>query len=248
MKDIQEYAQAVLVGSSLMGAEAEILKKMLLFAGKRKREEGSAQVPKPQVTGQQAAGQGMRKRVYLIAVDGGIAFLEANGIRPDYWIGDLDSLPEGEYTTLTEVEGRKVPVRKDETDMELAMAYAYEEGYREMLIYGGLGGSRMSHTYANTALMLQYAKKGCMCKMFGDGVSIEVLYNGVKTYSSAFKGQVSVFALGGTAKDVCIEGLSYEYEGDLKEDEPLGVSNRFIGENASIGVGDGGLLIVYEKI
>lgn len=187
-----------------------------------------------------------------IAVDGGMDFFRAKGLEPDYWVGDMDSV----YRT-TEREDCKTamgqdhvilaPVEKDDTDMALAVAEAYGRGCEEILIFGGMGGDRLSHTIANIQLMLAYEKKGCHIRMLSERVQTEVLYQGVKAYSADRRGLLSVISLSDEARGVCIEGMKYEYCGNLTNQRALGVSNAFIGKESRISVKEGALLLIYEK-
>lgn len=202
-----------------------------------------------------------------------------NGMLPDFFVGDLDSMecgealmdeagkngpradeaganeaqtneiPEAESVEdiLKRVPHEIVPVEKDDTDMELAVKKAYEKGYRNILVYGGCGGARISHTLANIQMMSFYAKKGCSLQMLGDGVRMEILHNGSRTLSAAMKGSISVICLSDVAEGVTIQGLKYEYTGALTSDRTLGVSNSFVGKDAVVSVTDGTLLLVYER-
>ena len=59
---------------------------------------------------------------------------------------------------------------------------------------------------------------------------------------------ISVFAQGGDAEGVTIRGLYYSLErGNLSCGFPLGVSNRFTGEEAEISVEKGSLLIIWDR-
>lgn len=197
---------------------------------------------------------GLKKDVYVIAADGGLKFLLNHHMRPDFWIGDLDSLSEGDdelptdfWNEIHRIEHEQVPVEKDDTDMALAVAKAFELGYTDMMLYGGYGGARISHTLANIQLMHHYAKKGCNIRMMGDGIRMEVLWCGCKRFSAAMTGDLSVICLSDKADGVKIQGLKYEYEGSLTSEVALGISNSFIGQDALIEVQDGALLLIYEK-
>ena len=68
------------------------------------------------------------------------------------------------------------------------------------------------------------------------------------SFSSKYKGYVSVFSYSDISSGVCIEGLKYTLNNAvLTNDIPLGVSNEFIGRYAEIGVENGTLLIFYDK-
>ena len=72
----------------------------------------------------------------VIAADGGLRHLEAQGLTADLIVGDFDSLgrvPEGDNIL-------RHPVEKDDTDMLLAVRTGLDRGYRIFVLYGGLGG------------------------------------------------------------------------------------------------------------
>ena len=251
-KVIREYKQAIIVGASPMGKEAEQLIALLKWAGYGELDENCTH--NCVTCRRSCAKREIKKNIYLIAADGGLYFLLKNGINPDFFVGDMDSIRCDEAVTEEMIQAaverlphEVVPVEKDDTDMGLAVAKAYENGYEEMLIYGGYGGARVSHTMANIQLMSLYAKKGCLIQLLGDGIRMEILWNGCKTFSSAFKGSLSVICLSDQAEGVVIRGLKYEYSGKLTSDFALGVSNSFIGQNAMVSVEDGTLLLIYER-
>lgn len=212
----------ILVGSVLLGTEQILLEEMI-----------------------------HKENIYSVAVDGGIAFFLKHGIIPDYWIGDMDSvMPDDMQAVLAGKMSQdnfcRVPVMKDDTDMALAVEKAWKSGCEEILIFGGCGGSRVSHTLANIQLMLHYEKKGCHIRMISEHNHMEVLCNGIKAFSKEMKGLVSVFSLTDSSEDVVIEGLKYSYRGELDNDKALGVSNAFVGKESHISVGKGALLLIYE--
>ena len=80
----------------------------------------------------------LKKEDFVIAVDGGYEYVKDG--RVDLAIGDFDSLhyiPECKEKVVLQPE-------KDDTDMGLAVAKAYEKGYHEILIYGGHAVSSLS--------------------------------------------------------------------------------------------------------
>lgn len=248
----REYKQAIIIGASPMGNEASQLCALLKWAGYGAQDGKSSHDCAACRSG--CRKPEMKKDIYVIAADGGLRFLLEHKMRPDFLVGDLDSIRSDETMTeemikaaVDEIPHEVVPIEKDDTDMGLAVAKAYEEGYHEILIYGGCGGARASHTFANVQLMTHYAKKGCQIQMMGNGIRMEILWNGCKTFSSALKGSLSVICLSDKADGVVIRGLKYEYVGSLTSDFTLGVSNSFIGQHAMVSVEDGTLLLVYER-
>lgn len=244
---ITEYKQAIIIGASPMGSEESALLKLLKWAGYGEQAEHCSRNCDTCHTG--CSAKIKNKDIYVVVADGGLKFLLKNGMLPDFFVGDLDSVElEGDLKDiLKDIPKEIVPVEKDDTDMALAVAKAYEKGYRNILLYGGCGGARISHTLANIQMMSFYAKKGCSLQMLGDGVRLEILHNASKTLSAAMKGSISVICLSDIAEGVTIQGLKYEYTGALTSDRTLGVSNSFVGKDAMVSVENGTLLLVYER-
>ena len=244
---ITEYKQAIIIGASPMGSEESALLKLLKWAGYGEQAEHCSRDCDTCHTG--CSAKIKNKDIYVVVADGGLKFLLKNGMLPDFFVGDLDSVElEGDLKDiLKDIPKEIVPVEKDDTDMALAVAKAYEKGYRNILLYGGCGGARISHTLANIQMMSFYAKKGCSLQMLGDGVRLEILHNASKTFSAAMKGSISVICLSDIAEGVTIQGLKYEYTGALTSDRTLGVSNSFVGKDAMVSVENGTLLLVYER-
>lgn len=244
---ITEYKQAIIIGASPMGSEESALLKLLKWAGYGEQAEHCSRDCDTCHTG--CSAKIKNKDIYVVVADGGLKFLLKNGMLPDFFVGDLDSVElEGDLKDiLKDIPKEIVPAEKDDTDMALAVAKAYEKGYRNILLYGGCGGARISHTFANIQMMSFYAKKGCSLQMLGDGVRLEILHNASKTLSAAMKGSISVICLSDIAEGVTIQGLKYEYTGALTSDRTLGVSNSFVGKDAMVSVENGTLLLVYER-
>ena len=77
----------------------------------------------------------------LIAADGGLALCRQFGAVPHILVGDMDSVEKAELERM-EAEGVLIvrrPVRKDETDLELALKAALERGADQITVVGALG-------------------------------------------------------------------------------------------------------------
>ncbi|MBQ3215235.1 MAG: thiamine diphosphokinase [Oscillospiraceae bacterium] len=176
---------------------------------------------------------------FIIAADGGLLHLNRLGVQPDAIIGDFDSLghvPEGALVH---------PVEKDDTDSMLAVRLGLEKGFRRFVLYGAMGGSRLDHTIANLQTLQFLANHGAVAHLAGADVIATVIRNGSACFPAAPEGIVSVFCMGADAQGVDIQGLCYELKnGRLTAGYPLGVSNHFIGKNATISVNNGSLLII----
>ena len=88
----------------------------------------------------------------VLAADSGLAVAEDAGLRPDWIVGDMDSLDDpGRLKKYPPERVRLFPAHKDYTDTELALACLWEQGCGETWISGG-GGGRIDHIFAIRAL------------------------------------------------------------------------------------------------
>ena len=90
----------------------------------------------------------------IICADGGAVHALAAGLTPDLIVGDLDSLPQDVQVMMRarEVEIESHSAKKDQTDLELALAAAIERGADEILLLTVLGG-RLDQHLANILLL-----------------------------------------------------------------------------------------------
>ena len=178
---------------------------------------------------------------FIIAADGGYEALLQIGVTPDVLIGDMDSLSVHLPSAVKTV---RHPVKKDKTDMQLALEYAEKLGYTDFDIYGGTGG-RQDHTFANYCLQYGAKLRGLNTKLISrDCYSLMVKDETVQLCGRVGAG-ASVFAFGDGAT-VSIRGLLYEGESiRLTPDFALGVSNSFKEEQAELNV-LGAVLVIIE--
>jgi len=179
---------------------------------------------------------------FVIAADGGYRSLLSLGVKPDLVVGDFDSLG---YEPK-DVECIRHSVKKDDTDMMLAAREGLARGYDRFMLVGGLGG-RLDQTIANIHILSYLAEKGARGVLAGQKENALVVKNAAAEFHAGQTGTVSVFAWGGPAKGVTIEGLEYCLKDAVLDcGMPLGVSNTFIGEAARISVKDGSLLVIWS--
>ncbi len=186
------------------------------------------------------------KDSFLIAADGGYAYLDALKIVPDMVMGDFDSL---NYTPTMPSPDRIVELNreKDDTDTLYAVKYALKMGYDRFLIFGALGGSRVDHTVANLQTLSYIANHNAQGFIMSDDTVITAITNSSIRFNKSCKGMISVFSSGTYAHGVTLKGLKYTLDnGTLTHDVPIGVSNEFIGEEAFIEVIDGTLTIIFS--
>ena len=180
---------------------------------------------------------------YVIAADKGVLQLRAKGVEPDLVVGDFDSL--GYVPEARELV--RHPVEKDDTDMMLAVREGLRRGFREYILYGGLGG-RLDHTLANLQTLGFLAAHGARGLLYGEGTAVTLLQNGAMRFPASVQGTFSVFCFGDKAAGVTETGLYYPLENaSLTNTFPLGVSNAFCEKDSSISVKKGKLLLLWQS-
>ena len=194
------------------------------------------------------AGKGLpksfrrKKDDIVIAADAGIKSLEKLNVKHDIAVGDFDSL--GFVPACDEII--KHPVMKNDTDMMLAVKTGFERGYTRFMLYGGAGG-RPDHTFANIQTLTYIAKQGGKGFLDLCGFTASVIIDGELRFLDNAKGDVSVFALSERAEKVTIKGLLYPLlNATLESGFPLGVSNSFTGNSASVKIGKGTALVIWR--
>lgn len=190
-----------------------------------------------------------RQDDYIIAADGGYRYLAELDVVPHMVIGDMDSLENNgsEISRENEIEIRRLPVEKDDTDMLAAIKEGLKQGCGEFILYGSLGG-RIDHTIANIQCLLYLHNHGAKGVLYGGHCSLELLCKERKVFPKSMQGLVSVFAYGGEARGVTEQGLKYSLNhAVVSPDFPIGISNEFIGQESSIEVEEGMLLVYVDK-
>ena len=179
---------------------------------------------------------------YVIAADRGYDSLMAFNVQPDLVVGDFDSLGH----TPSHPNVIQLPAEKDDTDMVFALRKGLELGYRRFVLLGGVGG-RVEHTYGNIQLLDWLTTQGAVGFLAGEKTVATALRNGTMTFPPSMDGFLSVFCNSGKAHGVTLANLKFPLENHTLENTfPLGVSNEFLGEAASVSVADGSLILVWE--
>ncbi len=138
-----------------------------------------------------------------------------------------------------------VAVEKNETDTELAVQAAIEQGATNITLLGALGGERFDHTMANILLL---ADIETVPAKIVDGPSTCWLVRGPA--SSVIDGRkgdlLSLLPLTSEATGVRTKGLYYPLYGEtLRFGKPRGVSNLLTQEHAEVSLVGGMLLVVH---
>lgn len=180
---------------------------------------------------------------FVIAADAGLRYLEQYGITADLVIGDFDSL----NNIPSHPNAKVLSPEKDDTDMLAAVREGVKAGYSVFHIYCGTGG-RIDHTIANLQVLAYLAQNGMQGFLFDRDNIVTTIANRKMAFDKIPAGYISVFSYTEKSEGVNLRGLKYELvDAVLTNAFPLGVSNEFIGEDSSISVDAGTLLIVFPR-
>jgi thiamine pyrophosphokinase len=185
----------------------------------------------------------------IIAADGGAQHVLRLGFVPHVVVGDVDSLDHKRAERLRQAGCRFLTysARKDETDAELALLYAVEQGADEVIILGALGG-RIDHTLANVLLLALPELKGTRVRLV-DGQQEVTLIRDEGTIQGQVGDMVSLLPVTGDAEDITTHGLEYALDdGTLLFGRTRGMSNVLIAPTAHIRLRKGALLCVHSKL
>ncbi len=164
---------------------------------------------------------------HLIAADGGLRHIRNLGLKPHLVIGDLDSISDDDskWILKNKIPIRKFPMKKDQTDLELALLDAAERGGDPITVVGALGG-RIDQTLTNIFLLLMPELQGTDVR-FDDGHEEIFLIQ----HHSAIIGKkgdtVSLLPLLSAVAGIKTRGLKYPLKDEiLFPERSRGVSNE----------------------
>lgn len=186
----------------------------------------------------------------VIAVDKGLESCLHLDLKPDYIVGDFDSLSSElfDYLKQNQDRVRRLNPIKDDTDTEAAVRLALEETEGDIIIFGGTG-SRLDHVLGNIALLGLGWKKNRTIFLWDEKNRIRLVQKVLHLKKEEqFGTYVSVLPMGEKAEGVTLEGMAYPLkEHTLEKYSSLGISNEITGDVAKISTKQGALLVIESK-
>ena len=200
-----------------------------------------------------------KKRHYdeIIAVDAGYshlqhADLQRVGVFPTRAVGDFDSLGFVPHDVIVQ----QFPEEKDMSDLDLALKWCAQGDFDVVEVYGAFAG-RIDHTLAALQAMTKYAiSTQKPIEGVAEAQRMVVMPAGWRlsipqgeqpsSFCALSKDQraVSVISLVDTSQGVTVQGMKYELMGGtLTNCCSLGLSNELIGNNASVSLEQGCVLV-----
>ncbi len=188
------------------------------------------------------------KEDFIICADGGVEHALALGCSPDVVIGDMDSISKESESKLKGEETKFIRFSRDknESDGELAVDYAVDQGYTKIIIFGLLG-RRIDHVIANLFLPMIFQDDGVDIRLIEGDQEIFI----VREYAE-IKGtigdQISFIPIKGDAEGVTTKGLKFPLKNEnLQFGYSRGLSNVFASPAVIISLKKGELLVVHNR-
>lgn len=211
-----------------------------------------------------------RRFDHVIAVDAGALAAEALGLKPDYLVGDFDTLGNAALEKWEKKPGvaiYKYNPEKDDTDMEIAvkLAISLEEGrqtgegrgrkaqktalpcfFPEQVLLLGATGTRLDHTLANIFMLEQFEAAGLSACILDANNRISVHHTGFLFEKQEKIGKyISFTALTKAVEGLTLTGFYYPLDRyTLLPESSRCISNEAAGEELAVEFESGRLLMI----
>lgn len=196
----------------------------------------------------------------IIAVDGGLEFLDRIGLLPTDIVGDFDTVEKGlleKYEGLENISVHRFPPEKDDTDSEIAVKLALEYGGAQIDILGA-SGTRLDHTLGNIRLLGLIHRYGSMpgrktvkAYLYDKNNRVRLVEGEcVIRREEAYGSYISLLPFTQRVEGITLSGFRYPLTDaamDVLETPTLGISNEIAGEQGKIFARKGLLLVIEAK-
>ena len=186
----------------------------------------------------------------VLGVDGGLDMALAAGLNPSGLIGDLDSVSaEGlDWATRNATVARH-PTDKNQTDTELALAFAADMQPERLTLIGG--GDRLDHTIAAIGSLSARSLTGVpVLDGWWDGQHLDVLHGPARRTLDLRPGSlVSLLCIGPRCNGVAISGVRWPlHDHRLEAVVGLGMSNEVTDPDGRVPISvSNGVLTVFDE-
>ena len=184
----------------------------------------------------------------VIAADGGVRFAIALELAINTLIGDLDSTPKDLVNRL-EVAGTEIvqyEEDKDETDLELCLAWAYKQSYRDIMILAGLGG-RIDQQISNFLILAAPEYTSSKIRISSGDEILQIHHPGIHHFVGNIPDRISLIPLTPEVIGVQSSGLRFPLmDESLYMFRGRGISNEFCNSIAEVRFTEGILISVQQ--
>jgi thiamine pyrophosphokinase len=194
------------------------------------------------------------RNALIVAADSGLFHAEEAGLKPDFIIGDMDSIDARRLAAYPAECVIRHSHDKDYTDTELAFNLAVEKGCDEIWITGG-GGGRIDHLFGVRSLFEREVFPRRWITGNADIWCIEAAIDSessraVNVLSMELEKDavVSVFPLGGGPWEAASEGLKWPLKGLPWDRGFFGLSNAAVCGEFYIKAEKGRFMIILPPL
>ena len=187
------------------------------------------------------------QKVLIVAADSGLIAAQDAGIKPDWIIGDMDSLDDSSCLSAYPPECVIRHSRdKDFTDTELAFNLAEEKGCDETWIIGG-GGGRIDHLFGIRSM---FERERVSSRWITDNEDIHCIESAEKSkknevlYALQKDACVSIFPLGEGPWEAKSEGLKWPLDNVKWSRGFFGLSNVAVDGKFSVTAKTGRFMVI----
>ena len=191
----------------------------------------------------------------IAAADSGLQAAERAGLKPDWIVGDMDSLDDlGRLEKYPAERVRRFPRDKDFTDTELVLELLWEQGCGQICIAGG-GGGRLDHLLAIRSLFERdkrpqrwvTAKEDVYCLDAWASTDSSVS-GGEFEFKLPVASLVSIFPLGPGPWHIESLGLKWPLKGLSWTQGSFGLSNENIEEQFRVKPTQGRFMLIVPLL
>lgn len=179
----------------------------------------------------------------LICADSGVMNALRLGLHADICVGDFDSSSPPEDAAT---EWVTLPTEKDDTDTMSAARIAVERGTDEVLILAGTG-SRLDHTIGNLSVLEFLRQRGIKARLIDENNQVFLAGEGIYSIPKA-EGEFLSLLPFCSQPVISVSGVKYPLERKLlPTDQPLGVSNVILDNEATLKVEKGVVAVFLSR-
>lgn len=185
----------------------------------------------------------------IIAVDKGLETLDSLDVKPNYIVGDFDSIKKDilKKYQKTNIEIVELNPEKDLTDTHSAINLAIKLKSKNIDILGAIG-TRIDHTIANIHTLKIAVDKNIKIKIINENNEITLIEHNMKLYRDENYKYISLIPLTTIVENVTLKGLKYPLKNrTLYIGDSLGISNEQLQNEAEIQLEKGILILIKSK-
>lgn len=185
---------------------------------------------------------------YLIATDDSSLKLLKRNIIPDLAIGDFDSISKQDVLFLKrKIPNVKIfPVKKDLTDLELAINHAIKLKPVSIDIYGATG-SRIDHTLAAIFLLEKIFSPGVLIRIINSNNEICLIEKTTELTRNTYYKYLSLLSVTENSV-ISLVGFRFNLKNKiLRRGSTMGISNEFKSTTGKITVHTGKIILIRSR-